>query len=175
MEPETKKRKTEDKPCSPSSPPVTVDRQLAFHEFKPEKTILVNPQSKLIAVVGKFPGNTDSQGVLVAEKQPLTESSLSCILSAESKVTKNFQNDVYSQYVLSCPDGVGEVKMTAIFPATEAHVKKYSEQAIVMVRETPSDYRNITKPFIENHPLGIDVRTIYVNYGQYKLQHVECL
>ncbi len=159
MEPQAKKPKT-DETCSSNSPTVavTADSHLAFHKFEIEKTILVNPQSKLIAVVGKFLGNTEDQGVLVVEKQPLTESSLKCLLSPEAKITKNFQNDIYSQYVLDCPGGVGEVKMTSMYPATEAHVKKYSEQALVMVRESPSDYQNITKPFIVNHPLGIDVR-----------------
>ncbi len=161
MEPQKKKLKTEESD-SPNGV-ATVDAHLPFHEFKTEKTILVNAQSKLIAVVGTFDSNTETRGVLVAEKQPLTESSLTSMLSPESKVTKNFQNDVYSQYILNCPGGsVGEVKVTAIYPATEAHVNKYSEQALVMVRETPDDYQNITRLFVMTHPLGVDVRQLSI-------------
>ncbi len=157
MEPQKKKLKLEEHTDTD-----TVDNHhLAFHQFRAEKTILVNPQSKLIAVVGKFPSDPDSQGVIVAEKQPLTESSLSSMFSSDTKVTKSFQNDVYSQYILSCSGGVGEVKVTSVYPATEAHVKKYSEQSMVMVQETPNDYQTITKPFIDNNPLSVDVSCLY--------------
>ncbi len=153
----------------------TVDNHhLAFHQFRAEKTILVNPQSKLIAVVGKFPTDPDSQGVIVAEKQPLTESSLSSMFSSDTKVTKSFQNDIYSQYILSCSGGVGEVKVTSVYPATEAHVKKYSEQSMVMVHETPNDYQTITKPFIEKHPLSVDVSCRYLAFYNYCTGHKVC-
>ena len=155
MEPECKKLKMGD-----SGADDTEDSLLAYNEFTPERTLLVNTQSKLIAVVGSFSSDPETQGVIVAEKQPLTDASLSSIFSSSTKVTKSFQNDIYSQYILNCGDGVGELKATSIYPATDAHVKKYSEQSLLMVHETPDDYQKITKPFIESHPLSIDVSSV---------------
>lgn len=161
MEPETKKLKLEG-PVSKKQ-----EDQLFFHEFTTEKTIQVNPQSKLIAIVGKFPSNPESRGVIVAEKQPLTNSSLSSIFSSDTKVSKVFQNDIYSQYILNCGNGIGELKVTSVYPATDTHVKKYSDQALVMFHETPSDYQTITKPFIQNHLLSIEVSLLLHTHYMY--------
>ena len=155
MEPEYKKPKVEEESADD-----TKDSLLAYHEFTPERTLQINTQSKLIAVVGRFSSNPETQGVIVAEKQPLTDASLSSIFSSSTKVTKSFQNDIYSQYILNCSNGVGELKVTSIYPATDAHIKKYSEQSLLMVHETPDDYQKITKPFIESHPLSIDVSSV---------------
>lgn len=44
------------------------------------------------------------------------------------------------------------VKLTLIRPASEAHILKYSQQSRVMVRETPSLYRDVIQPYIYGQP-----------------------
>jgi len=39
--------------------------------------------------------------------------------------------------------------MTLIFPATEAHIQKYTHQKLRMVVETPEVYRELVKPYVE--------------------------
>ncbi|KAL1717115.1 HIT-like domain-containing protein [Schizophyllum commune] len=45
-----------------------------------------------------------------------------------------------------------DVKITLIFPATEAHIRKYTKQKNTMVRETPETYANIVEPYISSIP-----------------------
>ena len=130
---------------------------LPFQDFSPDRVLFTNPKSKLIAVLGTFPQSVDDQGVIVAEKQPLTDSNLESIFSTKTQATRSFQNDIYSQYVLHCPDGVGALKVMSVYPATEAHIKKYDHETLIMVHETPEDYFGITKPFVESHPFSIEV------------------
>ena len=42
--------------------------------------------------------------------------------------------------------------MNLIYPATERHVRKHTDQSFHMVVETKEAYRMITKPFIESVP-----------------------
>lgn len=133
---------------------------LPFQDFSPDRILFTNPKSKLIAVLGKFPESVDNQSIIVAEKQPLTDSNLESIFSNKTQATRSFQNDIYSQYVFRCPDGVGELKVMSVYPATDAHIKKYDHQALIMVHETPEDYFGITKPFVESRAFSIDVSDI---------------
>ncbi|KAK7030671.1 scavenger mrna decapping enzyme [Favolaschia claudopus] len=46
----------------------------------------------------------------------------------------------------------GDVKINIICPATEVHIRKYSQQNSIIVRETPEIYRQIVEPFISDSP-----------------------
>ncbi|KAJ7224329.1 scavenger mRNA decapping enzyme, partial [Mycena pura] len=46
----------------------------------------------------------------------------------------------------------GDVKVNIVCPATEVHIRKYSPQNSVLVRETPEIYRSIVQPFITSFP-----------------------
>lgn len=128
-----------------------------FHEFTEERVLFTDPRSKTVCVLGSC-GATKQQGIVVAEKQPLTKSSLPSLFSKSSRPEKKFQNDVYSQYVLDCKEGgLGELRVTTVYPATDEHVKKYEAQKRRCVLETPADYQEITKPFAEQQSLSLDV------------------
>ena len=141
-----------------------------FQQFQAHRTLFSDPRTKSICVLGGFTNTNQQQqgqrgqGIVIAEKQPLTESSLSHLFSASSpevQVRKKFQNDVYSQYVLECKEGgVGEVRVTTVYPATEAHVTKYEAQYCRLVRETPDNYLSITKPFAVKQTLSLDVSQV---------------
>ncbi|KAH7908230.1 HIT-like domain-containing protein [Hygrophoropsis aurantiaca] len=45
-----------------------------------------------------------------------------------------------------------DVKISVIFPATDIHIRKYTRQEIAMVRETPSLYTQVVRPYIETLP-----------------------
>jgi len=50
-------------------------------------------------------------------------------------------------------DGKGaDLKINAICPATDIHIRKYTAQRIVMVHETPVLYLRIVVPYIDNLP-----------------------
>ncbi|KAJ7876804.1 scavenger mRNA decapping enzyme [Mycena leptocephala] len=44
----------------------------------------------------------------------------------------------------------GDVKVSIICPATEVHIRKYSKQSSILVRETPDIYRRIVQPYISD-------------------------
>lgn len=41
------------------------------------------------------------------------------------------------------------MKLTMIFPATETHIRKYSQQQLRMVTETPEVYRQHVRPYVD--------------------------
>lgn len=136
-----------------------------FCKFRADRVLFTDPRSKSICVLGSCTGpeaeaEAEEKGIVLAEKQPLTESSLPHLFSS-SVMEKKFQNDVYSQYVLNCKEGgLGEMRVTTVYPATDRHVQKYEAQKRRFVLETPENYHQITKPFAERQSLSLDVREI---------------
>ena len=151
-EPKAKKAKA-DVPENESAIPCKL---LSFSEFKVDRVLCKKPENKLMTVLGKFPGSKED-GILVVEKQPITEQSIRGLLSCDAKVNSSFHNDIYSQYVVDAPCGLGEVRVMGVYPATEKHITKYSDQRLHMVHETPDLYRNLTRPFIERQAFTIEV------------------
>lgn len=132
------------------------DSLFPFHEFTTHRILFTDPRSKSICVLGSCAGS-EERGIVVAEKQPLTESTLPHLFSP-SLAEKKFQNDVYSQYLLDCKEGgLGEIRVTTVYPATDKHVQKYEAQKRRFVSETPASYKEITKPFAEKQSLSLDV------------------
>lgn len=125
-----------------------------FQKFSADRILFTDPRSKSICILGST--QAGERGIVLAEKQPLTECSL-VHLFATPAIKKNFQNDVYSQYVVDCKEGgLGEMRVTTVCPATDKHVQKYEAQKRRVVSETPSRYQDITKPFVEQDSLSLD-------------------
>lgn len=65
------------------------------------------------------------------------------------------------QWASLCAPGwrcvVADVKTTVVYPATEKHLQKYLRQDLHLVRETGSDYKNVTFPHLESQSLSIQV------------------
>ena len=79
------------------------------------------------------------------------------MLSRETSLTREFNNDIYSQYLCHPPTSLNTLKSTVIYPATAKHLEKYSAQDVHFIYETPSDYETITLPFIEGQSFSIQV------------------
>lgn len=130
---------------------------LPFQNFSVDEVFYADPRTKLISVLGRF-ASSENQGIIVAEKQPLTESSLAHLFSPSNHCERKFQNNVYSQYVMDCETGgLGQVRLTTVYPAAEEHKKKYAAQKLRMMVETPKRYEEVTKPIIEKQALSLDV------------------
>jgi len=132
-------------------------------DFTVEKLLLLNPKLKVISVSGKFAGRSDDLAVIFAEKHPLKESDLDELFSKGTKLTPNIENDIYGQYQAVCPGGIGALKLLTVYPATDAHVAKYSDQLLRIIHETPEDYQTITKAFIERQAFGLEVRYVFTD------------
>ena len=152
QEPKAKRSKTDaaDKASDSSSKP------LPFSEFRVDRVLFVKAENKSISLLGKLSGSEDN-GILVVEKQPITEGSVRELFSCDATVNSSFHNNVYSQHVVVGGRGLGEVRVLGVYPATEEHIAKYSDQKLHMVHETPQLFQTITKPFIKSQAFAIEV------------------
>ena len=110
----------------------------------------------LILLTGKF-ANSDSDAVVILEKTPFSEDTLSQMLSAETSLVMEFNNDIYKQYTCQPQAQFNTLKGTVICPATAKHLDKYSAQNVYFLYETPTDYKSTTLPFIEEQSFSIQV------------------
>ena len=132
------------------------EKLLSFSKFSVDRVLFTKPENKSISLLGKFAGS-DENGVLVVEKQPITEDSIKGLLSCDATVNSSFHNDIYSQYVVRGGRGLGEVRVMGVYPATEEHIAKYSDQQLHMVHESPHLYQTVTKPFIQSQAFAVEV------------------
>ena len=110
----------------------------------------------IILFTGKFE-NTDHDALVLLEKTPFSVDTLPQMLSAETSLVMDFNNDIYSQYVCHPKSCFNTLKGTVICPATAKHLEKYSAHSVHFVYETPADYESITLPFIEEQSFSIQV------------------
>ena len=95
--------------------------------------------------------------MVLLEKTPFSEDTLPQMLSADTSLVREFNNDIYSQYSCQLPSRFNTLKGTVICPATAKHLDKYSSHEVHYVYETPEDYKSITLPFIEEQSFSIQV------------------
>ncbi|KAI5785555.1 HIT-like domain-containing protein [Peziza echinospora] len=126
-----------------------------FRKFRYTRLINEDTGRKCINILGTI---DSQQAIIIAEKLAFDASpeALSNFHDASnfSSIRVLGQNDIYRWFTGS-HDGRDhanrpETKFTLIYPATEAHLKKYSKQSLRMVTETPEVYRDLVKPFIDS-------------------------
>jgi m7GpppX diphosphatase len=100
----------------------------------------------------------DQQGVLTAERAAFATESLEVIQAFHAAITrvKNLgDNDIYRWYLASSngstqsTDSQQDLKLNLIWPCTAKHIKKYSDQQLRMVTETPEIYQQHVRPFMQ--------------------------
>ncbi|KAL9979122.1 hypothetical protein ACROYT_G016734 [Oculina patagonica] len=126
----------------------------SFRGFQLIKVLNENAQTKTVAAHGKFE-NSDSDAVVLLEKTPFSGDTLPQMLSAETSLVREFNNDIYSQYTCQLPSQFNTLKGTVIYPATAKHLDKFSAHHVHFVYETAADYKSITLPFLEEQSFSI--------------------
>jgi hypothetical protein len=58
------------------------------------------------------------------------------------------------------------VEVQLIYPATEAHIKKYSMQELFILNESYEDWQNITSKFIKESSFSLQVWLIKIKFIQ---------
>ena len=129
-----------------------------LHDFVLEKVLDVNTTLKTCAILART--KVDSlQAVIIAEKCPFVADQLVSVLESGAHLDSVFQNDIYSQHLMSVGAPHDQGRVTIICPCTEKHVRKFTKQELYIIRETPEDYQTITKPFIQRHQFDLKVIT----------------
>ncbi|XP_055437185.1 m7GpppX diphosphatase isoform X2 [Bubalus kerabau] len=107
-------------------------------------------------MVNEASGDGDGEdAVVILEKTPFQVDQVAQLLKGSPELQLQFSNDIYSTYHLFPPRQLSDVKTTVVYPATEKHLQKYLRQDLHLVRETGSDYRNVTLPHLESQSLSI--------------------
>lgn len=144
-------------------------------EFKMTQVLSEDTKSKSIAVCGTFDSSNSTKAVIIAEKQPIPSQTIHTLFPSLSHLKLGFQNDVYSQYKAQGPQDIGRLQLTAIYPATDKHIVKYSSQKMYIIKETPLQYRTITRPYIEEQSFSLQVRVIHCHLDCHTLHTCTCI
>ena len=130
-----------------------------FEGFKVVKVLMENADRKLMAIQGTFENKKegdDTNAVIVLEKSPFAADQIANVLTAQSKLSKQFRNDIYGLYDCYIPSALNRTKANVIWPATQKHIDKWTSSPSYMVEETPAIYNTIVLPFIESDQFSPD-------------------
>ncbi|QFZ29316.1 putative m7 diphosphatase [Clavispora lusitaniae] len=122
--------------------------QELIDKFQTAQVLKSDSTTKSAILLGKIDGEN---AIVTLEKSPFNFEEESVHLSATLESFKLInQNDIYywSTANLNQAKAAG-AKITVIYPATETHIRKYSEQKYHLIRESPGVYQSKVKPFIE--------------------------
>ena len=109
---------------------------------------------KVVTVEASVEGST-KPAILTMEKLPFTSSSCQGTLSSSTTAAQQFTNDIYGQYSLQPPPPQNSVKCNIIHPATDKHLEKYLSSPSHLIVETPSLYRGVTRPHLEQEQFSL--------------------
>ncbi|XP_019276903.2 m7GpppX diphosphatase isoform X2 [Panthera pardus] len=140
--------------------------RLPFSGFRVKKVLRESARDKIIFLHGKVneaSGDGDGEdAIVILEKTPFQVEQVAQLLMGSPELQLQFSNDIYSTYHLFPPRQLSDVKTTVVYPATEKHLEKYLRQDLHLVRETGSDYKNITLPHLESQSLSIQLDDLYL-------------
>ncbi|KAG8823718.1 hypothetical protein FRC17_009247 [Serendipita sp. 399] len=132
--------------------------------FKVEKILNQDQVAHSIVLLGTCP-HTDGalnsgeeasgdrvQSILILKKTAFSQETVSQI--AWDRIETIQSNDIYHILLgwLHSSRVDADVKIDLISPATATHIRKYSQQTLKVVSETPELYRSIVKPYIDSFP-----------------------
>ncbi|OWZ13943.1 Scavenger mRNA-decapping enzyme DcpS [Phytophthora megakarya] len=106
-----------------------------------------------LSLLGNFKSDKEKKmAVLIIQTATMDTGALDQLL-AEMSLHEILANDIYSTFQGDVSRNIKPYKVNLIYPATETHVWKHTDQDFHMVVETKATYQTITKPFIENIPV----------------------
>eukprot|EP00898_Chlorokybus_atmophyticus_P004783 jgi/Chlat1/5305/Chrsp35S05246 len=120
--------------------------------FRMERLLSEDARAKIVYVLGSF-ADRPGHMIVALERRHFDIGNLDRLFSEETPLSFVMQNDIYGQYAGITPPELSVVNVNVIYPATERHVQKYTQQATVMVSEAPLLYRAAVVSFIRSVPL----------------------
>ncbi|KAF8580178.1 scavenger mRNA decapping enzyme [Ramaria rubella] len=130
-----------------------------LRKFRFEKILNDDPLVHSLWVLGRLPTGSNplvySTAIISLQKTHLSLDTADTLVQDLVEQVKPIENnDIYHWHFgwLAHSPKLPDVKINVICPATEAHIRKYSRQRIIMVKETPEIYRKIVQPYIKSFP-----------------------
>jgi len=131
---------------------------LELRQFQYERTLNEDPVAHALTLLGTFPKDAASEerslAIVRIEKTPLPADLSEELLRNLGDARLIESTDIYTWlfgWLQACP-ARPELKINVIFPATEVHIRKYTEQKVLIVHETPDLYHRVVKPYILAFP-----------------------
>mmetsp|Transcript_15624 Transcript_15624/g.47127 ORF Transcript_15624/g.47127 Transcript_15624/m.47127 type:complete len:308 (-) Transcript_15624:580-1503(-) len=111
-----------------------------------------DPLSKSLTLLGTFSGDRQGPAIVLLTRRPFAAEDAQRTVSGVTCREKQFENDIYSKYTAALQLEHSLINVDLTCPATERHISKARAQRFVMVRETPTDYAEVTLPYIRSIP-----------------------
>ncbi|PNP45717.1 hypothetical protein TGAMA5MH_02942 [Trichoderma gamsii] len=140
--------------------------EAALPKFKLEKVLNQDQAGRRVSLYGTI---DNEPAIMVVERAtfPTSKAYLAGLPSSLARLRNLGANDIYSWSMARTGsvdeeikpeadnghdngvDFFADLKINLIYPCTEAHIKKYSKQAVRFVTETPEIYKNHIRPFMQ--------------------------
>jgi len=136
-----------------------MDEAELLKNFQFSRILSQDSRVKCVYLLGRIPNkdNCENEDAIVYfEKHHFYESEIPILASNRiTELVDTERNDIYhwTKTNLIKDQSRPDVNIRIIYPATQAHIDKYSTKPFVNIRETSADYVRVTKPYIEHQPL----------------------
>lgn len=132
-----------------------------IERFSYSKLLSSDSQTKTIVLLGSIEGQ---DAIITIEKSHFAiDEELFAIKDLVKDIKEINHNDIYywsHADLIEELDRNPSAKLNLIYPATETHIRKYSQQQVHYVMETPEMYRDLVIPYIETMK-GDRIRWVY--------------
>lgn len=136
-----------------SEPPAAAAEAL-IPQFQLERLLNQDQAGRRIVLLGTI---ASKPAILLAERAAFATDTahLSSFASSLENIKNLGANDIYNWFLASSTSTSDpasqppDLKLNLIYPCGEQHVKKYSQQGMRMVTETPEIYRDYVRPFMQ--------------------------
>ncbi|KAF8531329.1 scavenger mRNA decapping enzyme [Gautieria morchelliformis] len=129
-----------------------------LRNFRFDRVLNDDPLVHSLFILGKLPhasSDSPSPAIISLQRTHLpVDFAHTLVQDLVEQVKPLESNDIYHWLLgwlarnSECPD----VKINVICPATDVHIRKYSRQRIIMVKETPLLYQTVVQPYIQGFP-----------------------
>lgn len=137
-----------------------MDSLLSRFEFV--RVLDSNPQTKVVSLYGHV---DDQPAIVTLEKTHFNTEDASCsCVSAVQETREIAANDIYHWAVALLKQDIlhhPAAKVNVIWPATPVHVRKYEQQALHLVRETPELYQRVVAPWVAEQATPARLRWVH--------------
>ena len=118
-----------------------------------DRIVSRDPDGKSCVALCTQPASGD-KAIVVLQRRPWTDDDVRSTLEGASTHLDEFhRNDKFSKYHANPPAAANQCTISLICPANEYDIAKYSQQKMILVRETTEIYQTITLPFVESIPV----------------------
>ncbi|KAI9913336.1 hypothetical protein PsorP6_005262 [Peronosclerospora sorghi] len=105
-----------------------------------------------LALLGNFKSNRHKKAAVLIIQTATMDTQILNQLIVKMTLHKILMNDIYNTFLGDVSRDVKPYKVNLIYPTTDRHVRKHTDQNFYMVVETKEAYRKITKPHIDSTP-----------------------